>query len=298
MGITINWDDQTDQQLDAIEVYRSDAVINPNNPGTPLATLPGTARSYEDTTVKVGNTYFYTVAVVKGGNRSFGASQSQGYFSNLGPGPQRVIRGDWVRGYFGEIMNVDWVSPVDVVTKIKAALKSTAGLTFVTSSDRWHKFIYKGKIFFAPSTRMIYSTYQNAYNAGFLFGEDGVGHLPTGDAGTVNQKTVIEINGYQFLVRPIRMTDKPTTQYLTSADDFLNGEWKSTFARLRLDANAMVDPTVLPRFSDYSSIDYCGGPHLADANNCATANSGNPELLATTVKTSNINWCIVLELLP
>lgn len=298
MGIKINWDDQSDQALDAIEVYRSTSPIDENNPGTPIATLPGTARSYEDTAVKNGNTYYYRVAVVKGTNRTFAAQQTAGYYANLGPGPKTVLRGDWVRGYFGEIMNADWVSPADVVAKIQAALKSTTGLNFVTSADRWHKFIYKGKVLFAPSTRLIYSNYQNAYNAGFLFGEDGVGQLPTGPAGAVNQKTVIEIGGYQFLVRPIRMTEKSTTQYLTAQTDFNDSEWKGTFARLRQDSNSVTDPTVQPRFSDYSTIDYCGGPHLADANNCATANSGNPELLATTVKTSNINWCIVLELLP
>ncbi|AFQ96619.1 putative virion structural protein [Erwinia phage phiEaH2] len=298
MGIKINWDDQTDQALDAVEVYRSTSPIDENAPGTPIATLPGTAREYEDTGVKNGNTYYYRVAVVKGANRSFGTQQTAGYYSNLGPGPKKILRGDWIAGYFGEMLNADWVLPLDVANKITAALKSTVGINYITSSDRWHKFIYKGKVLFVPSTRLMYSTYANAYNAGFLFGEDGVGQLPTGPAGNVNQKTVIEIGGYQFLVRPIRMSDKPTSQYLTAQADFVESEWKKTFARLRIDANAQTDPTIFARFSDYTTIDWCGGPHQASATTCATAVNGNPENLGTTANTSNINWCIALELIP
>lgn len=298
MGIRLNWDDQSDQNLDAIEIYRGLSAINPNDPGTPLVSLPGTAIEYEDTTVQNGNTYHYCVAVVKGTDRSFAENQQVGYYANLGPGAAVPLRGDWVRGYFGEIMNADWVTPVEVVDKIKLALKTLTGITFTTTSDRWYKFIYKGKVFFAPTTQLMASTWQNAYNAGFLFGEDGVGALPTGAAGAVNQKTVIELGGNQFLVRPIRMTDKPTTQYLTSADDFFDGEWKSTYVRLRADANAITDPMIRPRFCDLTTVPPCAGPHLATATTVASVNGTAVEVIASTAIATSVNWMIVLELIP
>lgn len=298
MGIKLNWDDQTDQNLDAVEIYRTTVPFDPNNPGSPLVTLAGDATSYEDNAVNVGNTYYYTVAVKKGDDRSFAATQTQGYYSNLGPGPKTILRGDWTCGYFGEIPNADWVSPVDVVEKIKVVLNSITGLSFTTNSANWHKFVYQGKIFFTPSGQLITSTWQNAYNAGFLFGEDGFGELPTGPAGNVNQKKVIEIDGQRYLVRPMRMTNKPTTQYLTTQEDFFDGEWKATFARLRTDANALTDPMIRPRFNDYGSLPYCGGPHLASASATATADSRNVELIATTALTATVNWLIVLELIP
>lgn len=298
MGIKLNWDDQTDQNLDAVEIYRTTTPFDPNNPGTPLATLPGDATSYEDNTVSVGNTYYYTVAVKKGEDRSFAATQTQGYYSNLGPGPKTILRGDWTCGYFGEIPNEKWVTPVDVVDKIKSVLAVLTGLNFNTSSTTWHKFVYNGKIFYTPNNQLIYSTWQNAYNAGFLFGEDGFGELPTGVAGNVNQKRIIEIDGQYYLVRPMRMTNKPTTQYLTTQEDFYDGEWKATFARLRKDAKAITDPMIRPRFNDYDSLVYCGGPHLAAASAVATANSANIESIASTALTANVNWMIVLELIP
>ena len=78
MGIKLNWDDQTDQNLDAVEIYRTTTPFDPNNPGTPLATLPGDATSYEDNTVSVGNTYYYTVAVKKGGRSIFRGDTNTG----------------------------------------------------------------------------------------------------------------------------------------------------------------------------------------------------------------------------
>lgn len=299
MGIKLNWDDQSDQALDAIEVYRSLTPIDENSPGTPVATLAGSARSYDDTDVKVGNTYYYRVAVVKGTSRSFGAQQTMGYFSNLGPGPQKILRGDWVRGYFGEIPNAEWVPATDVVDKIKAQLRSLVGLSFNATSPTWYKFVYKGKILYFPSNNFIVSTnWQNAYNAGFVFGVDGPGALPTGAPGAVNQKVVIEIGGYQFLVRSARLSDIPTTQYLTQAADFNTGEWKSTFARLRADAASLTDPTIMPRFTDYANIAGTASAHLADSGNVAFINPTAPEVLTKVATNSSIGWMIVLELLP
>ncbi|ANZ48457.1 putative virion structural protein [Erwinia phage vB_EamM_Caitlin] len=298
MGITISWDDQTDQALDAIEVYRSTSPIDINNPGTPLVSLPGDARSYEDNAVKVGNTYYYCVTVKKGENRSFGAVQTQGYYSNLGPGPQKLLRGDWVRGFFGEMSPIDWVTPADVANKIKAALKSTTGISFTTTTgSTWYKFVYKGKILFIPNVNLLTSNWQNGYNAGFIYGTDDFGDSPTGAPGAVNQRCVIEIGGVQFLARSIRLSDKPVTEYLTDPLDFNDSEWKSTYARLRADGNAITDTAIQPRFNDLSSLNGTSSPHMADVNNVASVNASAPEVLAKTAKTSSTNWMVVLELL-
>lgn len=299
MGITINWDDQTDQALDVIEVYRSTSPIDINNPGTPIATLAADVRSYEDTGVKVGNTYYYCVAVVKGANRSFGAVQSQGYYANLGPGPQKILRGDWVRGYFGEMSPTEWVTPADVANKIKAAVKSTAGLSFTTSTGSlWYKFVYKGKILFIPNLNLVTSNnWQTAYNAGFIFGTDDFGNSPTGVPGAVNQRCIIEIGGLQYIARAIRLSDKPTTQYLTDQLDFNDSEWKGTYARLRADGAAITDATIQPRVNDLSSINSTGGVHMADANNYAAGNASSPEVLGKASKTSGVSWLVILELM-
>ncbi|ANZ50344.1 putative virion structural protein [Erwinia phage vB_EamM_Phobos] len=300
MGITIEWDNQADQQLDAIEVYRSTSPIDENSPGVPIATLSGTDRQYIDNDVRVGNTYYYRVAVKKGENRSFGANQTQGYYSNLGPGPQKVIRGDWVRGFFGEIPPVEWTTVTDVTDKIKAQLKSLTGITLASNTGAiWYKFVYKGKILFLPSLQMIVSNnWQNGYNAGFIYGVDGFGSTPDGDAGAVNQLTVIEVAGQQYIVRAIRLSDKPTSQYLTDPLDFNDSEWKSTYARLRTDNAALTDPTIQPRFNDLGSIVGTGSAHMADATSLATVSNSTPETLTKALKTSSISWMVVLELIP
>ncbi|ANZ48735.1 putative virion structural protein [Erwinia phage vB_EamM_ChrisDB] len=300
MGIKLKWDDQADQQLDAIEIYRSDTQIDENNPGTPIVVLGGDAVEWEDDSVRIGNTYYYSIAVVKGSNRSFAANQTQGYYSNLGPGPSKVIRGDWVRGYFGEITPTEWATVTDITDKIKAKLKSVVGITLATNtSDIWYKFVYKGKILLIPNRQLITSSnWQNGYNAGFIYGTDDFGKTPEGDAGNVNQLTVIEVGGYQFIARAIRLSDKPTTEYLTAAADFNDSEWKSTYARLRNDAAALTDPTIQPRVSDLGSINGTGSAHMADATKLATVSNTAPEVLTSAVKTASINWMVVLELIP
>lgn len=61
---------------------------------------------------------------------------------------------------------------------------------------------------------------------------------------------------------------------------------------------AITDPMIRPRFNDYDSLVYCGGPHLAGASAVATANSANIESITSTALTANVNWMIVLELIP
>lgn len=300
MSIKLNWDDQTDQNLDAIEVYRSETPIDENNPGSPIANLPASATEYEDTNVRVGKTYYYVIAVVKGGNRSFTANQTQGYYSNLGPCGQVLKAGDWKRGYFGEITAAEWVTVLDVNNKIRDQLKSLTGITFRTdTANLWYKFVYKGKILFIPNVPMIGSTnWQTGYNAGFVYGSDDFGKNPDGDAGAVNQRVIIEIGGHQFIARAIRLSDKPTTQYLTDQLDFNDSEWKGTYSRLRLDAGALTDPTIQPRFSDLSSLYATGSAHMADASSMASVVAATPETLSKVAKTASINWMVVLELLP
>ncbi|QVW28676.1 putative virion structural protein [Erwinia phage pEa_SNUABM_8] len=299
MGITIKWDSQADQNLDAIEVYRSTSRIDENNPGTPIATLAATATEYVDNNVRVGNTYYYSVAVVKGANRSFGANQTQGYYSNLGPGPQKVIRGDWVRGYFGEMTPAEWVTPVDVANKIKDQLKSVVGMSFATStSGTWFKFVYKGKIILVNTTALVSATnWTNMYNAGFIYGTDDFGKTPTGDAGAVNQRCVIEVGGYQFLVRGVRMSDKPFTEYITTQEDFNKSEWKSTYARLKSDSAALTDPTILPRFNDNGTSLASVSAHAFDATNQVSIAAATPEVLGKAAKTGTQPVLVVLELL-
>lgn len=300
MGIKLKWDSQTDQHLDSVEIYRSDKPIDPNSPGTPVATLAGDAVAWEDTNVRVGNTYYYSVAVVKGSNRSFAANQTQGYYSNLGPGPSKVIRGDWLRGYFGEIAPTEWATVTDVTDKIKAQLKSVVGITLaVNTTDIWYKFVYKGKILIIPNRQLITSSnWQNGYNAGFIYGTNDFGKTPTGDAGNVNQLTIIEVSGQRYIARAIRLSDKPFTQYLTDAADFNDSEWKGTYARLRVDPTALTDATIQPRLSDAASINGTGSAHMADTTKLATVSNTAPETLTSAVKTGSINWMVVLELIP
>jgi hypothetical protein len=74
--VNLNWADNTEDDLDGYEVYRSETTPVDTS-GTPLAT-PATS-DYEDTTVTNGTIYFYAVVAVDAGGNASTAAEASGY---------------------------------------------------------------------------------------------------------------------------------------------------------------------------------------------------------------------------
>lgn len=241
MPITLNFAQRKPQALDNIEIYRKtpgNATIDVNAPGTPLATLPGDATSYEDNAVENNTTYRYWIAAVKDGERVFNTPTAQGFFLDTGPGPQKLLYGDWHAGYFGT------VTPAELFTY--AELNSLVLYVFAYDVSAWHKFIYKNRILFMSANAIISTTPQQIYNQGLMYGQDGNGYVPTW-ATARNQRRTVAKNGYEYVVRlPYLFDYKYWTSYVASGSTelYLEGEWFNTFARLYNYSGQ------LPRFDD------------------------------------------------
>ncbi|EHV4349911.1 hypothetical protein K0L68_001439 [Salmonella enterica] len=241
MPITLNFAQRKPQALDNIEIYRKtpgNATIDVNAPGTPLATLPGDATSYEDNAVENNTTYRYWIAAVKDGERVFNTPTAQGFFLDTGPGPQKLLYGDWHAGYFGT------VTPAELFTY--AELNSLVVNIFSYAVSAWHKFIYKNRILFMSDNAIISTTPQQIYNQGLMYGQDGNGYVPSW-ATARNQRRTVEKNGYEYVVRlPYLFDYKYWTASVGSGNSelFLDGEWFNTFARLYNYSGQ------LPRFDD------------------------------------------------
>lgn len=292
MGIKLKWDNQADQNLDAMEVYRSNRVIDINNPGQPLVTLAGTATEYEDNNVQNKNLYHYRLAAKKGDQRGWGSDQLIGYFSETGPGRETPIRGDWNSGWMDYVVVADFITTADLVTKM-------GGVAFATAATQgWYKLCHRGKVLFMPTSAIFTLSYNEAYAAGILFGEDGFGQLPSGVAGSVNQKKVVEIAGLEYIVRMVRVTDKPTSQFITDIKDTETNEYRELMCRLMTMAsdgytalryNKLYDTTGLPGGAL--------GPHKSAAGTCCAIAASTTNAIVNQAIATRVAAMVVLELI-
>jgi hypothetical protein len=167
MSIRLTWRGDNAAIADNIIIYRDTVPILAEALPAPLATLAGNAVTYDDTDVVRGTLYYYRIAAVKDTNVMLTDNQLHGYFPDSGPGPQKIIRGDWKRGYFGRIAVADFLSITDVKT-----LSGFSTGTFQTDATLtyWLKFVIDGKILFMPGTYMCSNiSWKNLYDAGFVY---------------------------------------------------------------------------------------------------------------------------------
>lgn len=228
MPIILNFEQRQHQALDSIEVYRAlggNTPLDISNPGTPIATLAGNAVRYEDSDVLNNTTYRYWLAAKKGEERVFNSPVAQGYFLDTGPGPQKLLYGDWHAGYFGV------VSQEELFTH--AELNSLLGGSMCNAFSNWHKFIFKNHIVYYPDLATLYGTIAQFYNAGIQYGQDGSGYIPSGGS-SKNQRRILSKNGYEFVPRLPYVGDYATwtTPLANNYQLFYDGEWFNTFARL------------------------------------------------------------------
>ncbi|QXO09868.1 hypothetical protein pEaSNUABM38_00146 [Erwinia phage pEa_SNUABM_38] len=293
MGIKLNWVDQSAQNLDAIEIYRSTSPIDSDNPGNPIATLPGNATGFDDTTVKNKNVYYYRVVAKKGVDRSWGPNQFTGYFAETGPGRPTPLRGDWNAAL------MDLIAPADFITNValRAKVPSLAALQAGSEPTVWFKMFSKGKVFFVPNANIVTASWAQLYNAGLVYGVDGVGERPaTIGAGVVNQKVTVDIGGRRYLIRCPRLSPLPETSFAAAQADTIGSEWRTTMGRM---VRETVDPQPgsLTRLYDNTSLPNFFGTHYASVGNIVSVTGTKPETYATTPGGTNMAVGLVLELI-
>ncbi|QQO90645.1 hypothetical protein pEaSNUABM42_00161 [Erwinia phage pEa_SNUABM_42] len=292
MGVKISWDSQAGKGLDAVEVYRSKTKIDPQNPGTPLATLDPSLTSYEDFTAVNKNLYYYCLAAKKGSERSFGTNQLTAYFSETGPGNATLARGSWNAGFMDRVPSASFITGNDLAAKL-------TGLVYTGNPGQpanWFKFAYKGKILFFPDVALFTASWSRFYDAGMVFGTDDFGKTPSGVPGSVNQKRIVEINGLQYIARLAKLSDIDLGKYLTVQDDTIASEYRSTLTRM-LRATVETQAGALRRFGDMTSLPLMLGQHLYSATQAAFAQAAAPATLGVTAITTAVSTAIVLELI-
>lgn len=243
MAVTLNWGAANAALAESINIYRSTTPIDVANPPAALANIAGNLSSYQDTTAVRNTLYYYMVGHVRLGQELMSPVLTYGHYPDSGPGPQSLIRGDWTLGYFGTCTPAQMFTP----TTLNAQVPIPGTLASDASITAWHKFIRKGKILFIPNSFFTSAVqpYQ-LYNAGLLFGTNDNGSFPftissttlNGYTAPANQYKVATQGAYQFIVRTIKASDKPTSSYVALATEVFPSEWIDLLTRLGNTNNA------------------------------------------------------------
>ena len=111
-----------------------------------------------------------------------------------GPGPQYVIEGNRINGFFGEVSANQLISGDDLASEIGL----TAGTAF-NSDAGWLKVVYREKVLFVAKKPFRYElSWEDIYDVG------AIGELAEPYNGTVAQDAEVTINGDTYRVRLLK----------------------------------------------------------------------------------------------
>lgn len=300
MSITLKWPSQVAQELDAIEIYRllgARTSIDQASPAAALlATLPPDAVQYIDDAVVSGGIYNYWVTAVKGDRRTFSFPITQGFFLDLGPGPRDILIGDWDNGYFGT---------VDIKEMpLMADCRSQLGNNLIAyDAEFWHKFIYNGKILFIPNRRMGYTTWQQLYINGMVWGVDNGGYVGGTGVTSKNQLSKVRKGENEFIVRLPRAAAGVGLNY-ASYTPWVDSELRNTLSRLYAFAGSYAT-SGKPRFRNQPGESYvatglettlCAAPIAVNNSAITVFRSDAPEYGITYSYNANHSFIPVFEL--
>lgn len=156
---------------------------------------------------------------------------------NNGPGPTTLIKYDETTGagLFGDLDNAGFITPEQIEALSSTTLLGTAVNRSV--SRLWVKYLFNGKVVYVPKRVIRTGTsWNNLYEAGFVYGIDGPGAYPSVPSGPVNQLKTITLvandgSTCKFKVRLISgcTTDPGTT--IGTDPTVRNSEWSKLVER-------------------------------------------------------------------
>jgi len=202
MSIRLNLTNRN-KNYDSLVIYRSTSKIDLANLPAPLVTLVNKEQSYLDTTAPKNTLVYYAFAVKRGSEVTYSVSRPAVNAGYTGPGPQELVLGDWRFGYFGSMPAAELFTAVELCAAFGIASPYTNG------SLTWHKFAFKGKVLYFPTTHLSTAVgWNRLYAFGLVFGVDGPGPSGHGNAPT-NQLRKVKKGDDELIVRLPRSNNTP-----------------------------------------------------------------------------------------
>lgn len=198
MAILLSWKNNNPPQ-NVLRIYRSETTFDTANLPAPLATLPGDAKSYTDTTAVGAKSYSYLLQVSNGQEVVYSKTPTITHIKNRGPGPQMLQQGDYDCGYFGEVS-------ADELPSVFAAFGVAPGYigTLNNYPSVYHKFAWKGRILYYGAIMLsavqVYGSSRNKLT------RSGLVYNFTNAALQATVQNVHSKNGFSFHARCPRST--------------------------------------------------------------------------------------------
>lgn len=205
MSLTLNWVDRN-ITVDKFRIYRATTPILDGAVPAYMAEVAAGVFTYTDSTAVRNQLYHYRVGTVQGTDETLSANMPLAYMPYTGPGPQKLLRGDWSLGTFGRINAEDLFAAselVSLVTTFNFPLPPVAQTTVT-----WIKMVYNGKILFVPdrsiSQALAVWSWADLYKAGLVYGTDDPSTwsaLAKSTYGTIPQAFTVTKNEHSFIMR-------------------------------------------------------------------------------------------------
>lgn len=235
MSITVNW--PAVANATGYVLYRNaGSPVNLASPPSDKVDIASGTTTYTYTS-GVNNTLYYILVGAKQADGSITYSDQipVGYYPDMGPGPQALLRGDWSFGYFGE------VSPYELFTtpEIYTALIAQAGLANAFNPNSspvfttFYKCIINGRIVFFPD---------NVYSAATITSAAmQASKLIVADTDYANKGIIMSKNGYDFIARVPHGSPNPVATVLPDFSQVYQSEFGMLFS---LFGNANTPPVI------------------------------------------------------
>lgn len=203
MSIILNWSARG-QTADNIKVYRSTTRATAGT--SLLATLPGDAVTYEDTTAVANKLYYYQVNIVIGAEEVPGMIIPNMICPDTGPGPKTLVKGTMEWGYFGKLTAAEFLSSSQL--RVMYGGMSNWGTASLNDISYWRKYACNGTIIYIPDSCLYLSASAqllgplNAlYSAGILYGNNSAQKVSYITSGARVQNAKVVKDQYEFMIR-------------------------------------------------------------------------------------------------
>jgi hypothetical protein len=205
MSLTVNWIDRN-ITVDKFRIYRANSPILDGALPAVLAEVAAGVFTYTDTTAVRNQVYHYRVSTVVGTEETLSSNMPLAYMPYTGPGPQKLLRGDWSCGTFGRMNPEDLFGVNEMLAMVNNSLFSQAPVAQLYTC--WIKMVLNGKILFFPDQSISYSGaawgWDDLYKAGLVYGADDPSTWSAAAKstyGTIPQNYIASKGNDNFIVR-------------------------------------------------------------------------------------------------
>ena len=232
MKIDLKWVNRNVGE-EGTRIYRSETAMDPENLPEPLATVGSGVTTYSDTAIIRGKQYFYRFETFKGEDKALSNEISISAIPYSGPGPQKLIMGDYEAGYFGQVTSTEFFTGEEV-----AYYSGLSQGAVINNTTNWFKFAHKGKILFIPMKQIRGGvSWTELYNKGLVYGRELEETTPhTAITIPVEQLKYVTKNGDNFKVRLMKGAPADpavgTTISTTDSTGFEGSEWNDLIYKM------------------------------------------------------------------